>query len=114
MNTGRLLYTKDSKKKQCELVRDNPTDYVLIQEVWSIRDAHMIPNLPSQYLFYLKCCHRDSCPHPICQQLSKETHWYHGGPSLDYLPLPVPDPKRRLGNSSCTQCAKFNLLWSLS
>ena len=102
-----LRYIKSSKKKKAKLVHMDPNCYSFIEEVWNIREAHAVPDLPSQYIFMLKCCHKASCPHPLCQQPAKETLWYPDGPNLDYIPLPIPDPNQQWGSSSCTKCSGF-------
>ena len=102
-----VKYIKSSMKKRLQLVRTCPDPYLHIQNVWQIRDAHTVSKLPTQYLFVLQCCHKSDCPHPLCGQAPKETHWYPGGPTLDYIPLPTPDPERPWGSSNCTKCTNF-------
>ena len=73
------------------------------ETVWSVRNNHLIRTLPSQYVFYLLCCFKDSCPHPLCstdKSLYSMT-WFPGGPPLTYFPLPIPDPLRPWGDGSC-------------
>lgn len=66
----------------------------------------MVPNLPAQYAFFLVCCLNPQCGHPICEggEIAELPKWYEGGPSISTFPLPIPDPQRRWGNSSCTEC----------
>ena len=41
------------------------------------------------------------------QALLDELVWYTGGPSVQFLPLTVPDPKRRWGSKKCKNCNGF-------
>jgi hypothetical protein len=49
-----LIFLKGTKKEQEKLKQDEPDVYKLIEQVWIIRSKHMQPDLPSQYIFYLK------------------------------------------------------------
>ena len=68
----------------------------------------MIKGYPPQYIFHLCCCFRRACIHPLCQQNVGSSignyKWYEGGPSVDNLLLPVPDPKRPWGDTNCPDC----------
>ena len=57
-------------------------------------------------MFFLKCCQKSDCPHPLCCQQSnlEEQTWFPGGPPLSYIPIPIPDPARPWGSTNCTQC----------
>ena len=71
-------------------------------QVWGVRARHLVPGLPSQYIFFLRCCYLPDCPHPVCQDGKPDNllHWYPGGPTTDFLPLPVPDSSRSWGDSN--------------
>ena len=66
----------------------------------------MVPGLPHQCIFTLKCCLSPDCVHPYCKSNAhlnnNEDSWYPGGPSLDFFPSPTPDPDRPYGNTECT------------
>ena len=67
----------------------------------------MVRNLPTSYLFFLKCCFEKECPHPVCQSgQSTILAWYPGGPTVNYLPFPFPDPQRPHGGI-CSTCKDF-------
>ena len=51
-----ILCLKGTKKEQEKLKQDEPEVYKLIEQVWIIQSKHMQPDLPSQYIFYLRCC----------------------------------------------------------
>ena len=53
----------------------------------------------------LQCCLEDDCIHPVCKEgkLKNET-WYPGGPSITFVPLPVPDPARPFNGGNCSDC----------
>lgn len=65
----------------------------------------MIKNLPENYVFMLYPCYKKNCPHPVCVngKPTSEPVWFKGGPLLTYVPLPIPDPKRKWG-SKCDTC----------
>ena len=102
-----LVFLKGSNYSKSALRDQEPTLYAHFQLIWKIRDNHMVPDLPS-YVFFLKCCYKQGCPHPRCQAGPPPVlpTWYPGGPTLNQLPLPVPDPKRQWG-SACSNCKGF-------
>ena len=73
-----------------------PELYAYFELIWSITKRHMVPNLPSQFVFYLICCFEKTCPHPVCQKgpPAAPYRWYPNGPLITELPLPIPDPER--------------------
>ena len=70
-----------------------------------------VKNLLSEYVFALRACYEAECNHPICQMQrgrpTDELVWYNGGPSVQFLPLPVPDPERPWGSKKCKNCNGF-------
>ena len=99
-----LVYLKGSIEQKAKLKSEQPMCYEYIESVWNIRSKHMVPNLPVQYTFYLKCCRKQDCSHPLCEQTSEEMCWFPNGPRLSHLPFPIPDPARPWGNPECTSC----------
>ena len=65
-----------------------------------------VTNLPTQYIFFLVCCLKPDCYHPICksQNLTNYPTWFSGGPLVSYIPLPIPDPSRPWGRTNCDEC----------
>ena len=61
-----LIFLKGSKKAKEELKRNNPTLYNFYKQVWDTRNNHLDESLPLKYVFFLKCCARNGCPHPLC------------------------------------------------
>ena len=102
-----LIFLKGSKKQKQELKDTEPTLFEYFQNVWKVRNDHMVPELPAQYIFFLLCCYKDGCIHPCCQAGTTEQciRWYPGGPPISYLPLPVVDSDRPWGNLSCSTCS---------
>lgn len=97
-----LQYLKGSKKR---LKKENPAMYEYCEQVWNVRSNHMVP---SQYIFYLVCCYKLHCTHPLCAQQSSEVQrWYESGPLVSYLPFPIPDCNRCYGNNECKECKDF-------
>ena len=77
-------------------------------KVWTVRNNHMMKNLPGNYLFMLLPCYQKNCPHPVCVKgkPNSEPVWYEGGPPLAYVPIPILDPERPWG-SHCHSCVGF-------
>ena len=66
----------------------------------------MIQGLPAKYIFYLLCsnCKDPDCPHTICLSGRQEVPtWYERGPTVSYLPLPIPNASHPWG-STCSDC----------
>ena len=91
-----LIFLKGSKKQKEELKADQPILYDYFSDIWSLRNRHMVPGLPSQYVFQLLLCYEKDCIHPLCKEGTpkEEETWFPGGPALTYLPIPIPDVKR--------------------
>lgn len=103
-----LTYLKGKKSDKERLKKEEPDLYKSINEIWELRNRHLVPNLPAQYLFYLRCCYHPQCIHPVCRSSQPEDiPWFPGGPSISFLPIPTPDPTRPFGNSACTECDGF-------
>ena len=100
-----LVFLKGPNYGKSVLCDQEPTLYAHFQLIWKIRDNHMVPDLPSYVFFFLKCCYKQGCPHPRCQAGPPQVlpTWYPGGPTLNQLPLPVPDPRCQWG-SACSNC----------
>lgn len=100
-----LTFLRGSKKSKAALKQSHPDEYQYFSQVWDIRKRHMIPGLPTNYMFILEPCYNPKCPHPEClkRKPSVEPKWYPGGPPLSFLPLPIPDPERPWG-VSCEKC----------
>ena len=102
-----IVYLKGSKVKKDQLQREEPELYKYFETIWEMRQTHEVPGLPSQYLYLLVCCFQQGCPHPLCQA-GKEgipMEWFPGGPRVDFIPLPVPDPAYPWGSDSCDKCS---------
>ena len=56
----------------------------------------MSKTVPCNYIFHLTLCGEPECIHPRCKngETNCEMKWYEGGPSVTWLPIPLPDPKR--------------------
>ena len=92
---------------------EHPQLYAEFQNVWTVRQQHMIQGLPSQNIFMLLCCFKQECTHPLCKkgQPTSPPTWYIGGPPITQLPLPVVDKDRPWGGShSCDTCQGGNCL----
>lgn len=102
------VFLKGSKQKKAALKRESPTMYEHFQAVWDVRSDHLVKGYPQQYIYYLLCCFKRSCTHGLCQRLAgsarSDFHWFLNGPALTQIPLPVADPQRPWGGTSCTEC----------
>ena len=102
------IFLKGSKVKKEHMQKEKPAVYSYFQKVWNVRQRHMVPGLPAQYIFLLVCCFVEGCPHPLCQnQQPTQMSWFPGGPSVRWIPTPVPDAKRPWGNTCCNSCSGF-------
>ena len=63
-----LTFLKGSAKAKADLKKSNPAEYKYFEMVWAVRNNHVDKSLPSKYIFLLRCCGNDHCPHPICLQ----------------------------------------------
>ena len=102
-----LIFLKGNATQKQQLMEEKPERWASMEEVWGIRNRHMKTGLPQQYVFYLKCCLAKNCTHPLCQNnsdLELPSTWFPGGPSLDYVPLPIADPSQPWGSTNCSKC----------
>ena len=98
-------FLQGSAKKQSAFEKEFPDEYAYFSKVWNIHNNHIMKNLPENYVFMLYPCYRNDCPHPVCMngQPNSQPVWFKGGLPLTYVPLPIPDPKRKWG-SKCNTC----------
>ena len=101
-----LVYLRGSKSAKAALKKKEPNQYHYFEQVWNLRNQHIVPNLPINYVFALKACYKESCTHPVCKngKPTNDSVWFSKGPSIEYLPFPVPDPKRPWGARECDKC----------
>ncbi len=82
--------------------------YLYFEKVWTVKQSHEVEGLPPNYLFYLVCCFKSGCPHPLCKVGKQQPlTWYPGGPLLNSIPFPRPDHSRPWGSTDCTTCKGF-------
>ena len=100
-----LVFLKSSKREKQKLKQADPDLYQHFEKVWGVRKSHMVTGLPSQYVFFLRCCYKSECCHLLCKEKPPEKPcWFPGGPTIDFSPLPVPDPSRPWGSLNCPDC----------
>ena len=104
-----LTFLKGNKEQKAILKKEQPTLFKYFEEVWMVRNSHMLKGLPSQYIFALLLCYKKDCIHKLCQKgkPDEDRRWYKDGPLLSHIPLPIPDPKRPWGSNTCTECQSF-------
>lgn len=98
-----LTYLQGSAKKQLAFQEEFPEEYAYFSKVWTVRNNHMVKNLPEKHVFMLYPCYEKNCPHPVCVngKPNSQPVWFEGGPPLTYVPLPIPYPK---WGSKCDTC----------
>ena len=99
-----IQFLKGSNIQREALQAEQPSLYTYFEKVWRLRNNHMVQGLPAQYIFYLLCsnCKDPDCPHTICPSGRQEVPtWYEHGPTVSYLPLPIPDTSYPWG-STCS------------
>ena len=94
------IYIKGNDREKIELKSNHPVEFNLIQDVWNLRECHLVKGPPAKYVFHLVCCYDKDCIHPECKGGPPNTPpvWYPSGPSVSFLPLPVPDIERYVFN----------------
>ena len=99
------IFLKGKKPEKLKLARENPEMFSKFEQIWALREKHMMKNVPTKYIFFLRCCYNDDCIHPICQagHPQDEVTWFLGGPPIDFLPLPLEDHDRLYGGN-CNVC----------
>ena len=98
----KYLYSssKGRKKEKEALKRSEPTLYSYFEEVWGVRNRHMVKDLPHPYVFMLLSCNAKDRPHPRGEENGNSDDgntWFPGSPPLRYFPIPIADLKRPWG-----------------
>ena len=73
-----LLFLKGSNKQKAVLKKDQSTLYSYFEEVWKVRNSHIVKGLPSLHVFVLVPCYRHDCSHELCGKGKPEKArlWY--------------------------------------
>ena len=45
-----------------KLREEDRESLIKFEQVWKVRNSHMVPNFPTQYMF---CCFKEGCSHPV-------------------------------------------------
>ena len=61
-----LVFLKGSARDRAELKKTDPEEYEYFAKVWQVRQNHMDNTLPINYVYLLRCCGKENCPHPLC------------------------------------------------
>eukprot|EP00731_Ephydatia_muelleri_P021108 Em0013g835a len=97
-------HSQGSRHQKHLLSISHPSYYEEFKTICELQSRHKIKDLPNQYLFAVVCCLKQDCIHPMCRSGAYQLPiWYNGGPSIRYLPLPIPDPERPYGGN-CSEC----------
>ena len=101
-----IKFLKGSKQQKAALKQSNPDTYSYVENVWNVRNSHMVSNYPTQYVFQLICCYQPTCIHHFCRtgNFKDLPKWFLGGPNVSYIPMPIPDPARQWGSINCPKC----------
>ena len=86
-----LTFLKGKKDEKEELKKSQPALWRHFEQVWKIREDHLVRSiLPEKYFFMLKCCGKSDCAHPLCAKKDVSFNWFKEGPTIDdALPIPV-------------------------
>lgn len=58
-----LTFLKCNKQTKEELQSSEPATYEHFLKVWEVRERHIVPYLPLQYIFCLRCCYKKKNAH---------------------------------------------------
>ena len=99
------IFLKGSKQKKLQMAKENAVMFQKFEQTWALRDRHMLKDVPTKYIFFLRCCYDVRCIHPKCKagRPKDAVTWYPGGPPIDFLPLPSADPDRPY-EGNCQEC----------
>ena len=117
MGICREPLTQKVRRKKRKQNKSEPTLYSYFEEVWGIRNRHMVKDLPHPYVFMLLPCKAKDRPHPRYEENGNSDDgntWFPGSPPLSYFPIPIADPKRPWGSGACEQCGDISAGHSLS
>ena len=67
----RLAFLQGRGREKEKLKRENAQEYKYFEIVWKVWQDHLDRNLPSIYTFFLRCCSKENCAHPLCQANSQ-------------------------------------------
>ena len=63
-----VAVSKRDTQREMKLQSENPREYSHFEEVCSVREYHIVKEVPSQYAFTLLPCYQPGCPHPVCKK----------------------------------------------
>ncbi len=58
-----IIFLRGTKKKKMELKAGYPEEYNYFSKVLDVQGRHMVPSLPSNYVFMLRLCYQKDCIH---------------------------------------------------
>ena len=99
-----LVYIKGTRSQKKALRQNKQSRWTFLENIWGVRNRHVISDLPSQCVLLLRCCMESDCPHPICKQGTELAPWFMDGPTLQYFPLPIPDLSCPWCRRNCSRC----------
>ena len=102
-----LQYLKGSKAQVQDLKKKHQNLYAYFEKVLQMRRNHIVEELPPQYAFFLLCCFKPGCSHPLCSESMEIPKWFDSGPLISHLPLPIPDPNCCYGSTNCQECKEY-------
>ena len=79
------------------LEQSHPEVYQDLNDVWSVRQKHLVNGYPCQYVYFLRCCLDSTCTiHSVKVWLVligvSTSGSQHGGHSVITLPMPIGNP----------------------
>lgn len=63
-----LTFLNGSAKAKKQLENTHPTQFKYFNEIWQVRNAHMVKTVAEKYVFLLVPCYKNDCLHPVCKR----------------------------------------------
>ena len=105
---NRLLnFLRGSAKAKAELKVKYPEEYHYYEKVWKVRHNHMDRTLPNKYVFLLKCCGEENCPHPLCSKRKDNSNSNQPNLSVNKVPYCTCRKESTDFMICCDQCGEW-------
>ena len=85
-----LRFLRGTEKERKELKEQHPRDHDYFEKVWKVRQNHLDHSLPCKYIFFLRCCKKGGCPHPLCKVIDLPEQNPPRVPRLSFKDLSTP------------------------
>ena len=62
-----ITFLRGSKREIQKLKNESPEMLSYFESIWKVRSNHSVETIANQYIFFLRCCGKEDCPHPYCR-----------------------------------------------